>query len=162
MNAGGRQGEIGQFVREVHMLDSTGRVVTRTADEIGFAYRATNLGDCVVLGVTLKLQHGDGKRAQRSYRQILVERRQSQPPRTARSAGCIFKNPPQHAAGRLLEDAGLKGVRAGGAEISRQHANFILAYDDATAEDVLNLIQLAKDRVREATGIELEPEVEIW
>lgn len=162
MNAGGRHGEIGRFVREVRVLEPEGQVVIRTADEIGFAYRHTNLGDCVVLGVTLRLQRGDGEHALTRYREILAERQRNQPPLAARSAGCIFKNPPQGAAGRLLDEAGLKGVRVGGAEISTRHANFILAHDDATADDVLNLIQLAKDRVREATGIELEPEVEIW
>jgi UDP-N-acetylmuramate dehydrogenase len=162
MNAGGRHGEIGRFVRQVRVLDSDGQVVTRVADQIGFAYRHTNLADCVVLDVTLKLQHGDGRRALMRYRDILAERQRSQPPPTARSAGCVFKNPPQHYAGRLLDEAGLKGVRIGGAEISTQHANFILAYDDATADDVLDLIELAKQRVWEAMGIELEPEVEIW
>ena len=162
MNAGGRHGEIGRFVREVRVLEPEGQVVTRAADEIGFAYRNTRLGAGIVLSVTLKLQRGDGQRALGRYHEILAERQRSQPPLAARSAGCVFKNPPQHAAGRLLDEAGLKGVRAGGAEISTRHANFILAHDDATADDVLNLIQLAKDRVREATGIELEPEVEIW
>jgi UDP-N-acetylmuramate dehydrogenase len=162
MNAGGRHGEIGRFVRHVRILDSNGQVVTRSADEISFGYRHTNLRDCVVLDATLVLQRGDGARALTRHRDILAERQRSQPPLGARSAGCIFKNPPQGPAGRLLDEAGLKGVRVGGAEISARHANFILAHDDATADDVLNLIQLAKDRVREATGVELEPEVDIW
>ena len=162
MNAGGHYGEIGRFVRQVRVLEPERQVVTRAADEIGFAYRHTNLGDCVVLGVTLRLQRGDGEHALSRYHEILAERQRSQPPLAARSAGCIFRNPPQHSAGRLLDEAGLKGVRVGGAEISPRHANFILARDDATADDVLNLIQLAKDRVRKATGIELEPEVDIW
>jgi UDP-N-acetylmuramate dehydrogenase len=162
MNAGGRHGEIGQFVRDVRILDSRGQVVTRSADEIEFAYRHTSLGGCVVLGVTLKLERGDGKLALNRYREILAERQHSQPAAAARSAGCVFKNPPQRPAGRLLDEAGLKGFRVGGAEISTRHANFILARDGATAEDVVNLIEYAKDRVRETAGIELEPEVEIW
>jgi UDP-N-acetylmuramate dehydrogenase len=162
MNAGGRHGEIGQFVRDVRVLDSGGTLVTRAADQVGFAYRHTNLGNCVVLGATLKLERGDGQLARERCRAILAERQHRQPPAAARSAGCVFKNPPQQPAGRLLDAAGLKGVRVGGAEISTRHANFILARDDATADDVLNLIQLARDRVRETSGIELEPEVEIW
>ena len=162
MNAGGRYGEIGRFVRDVHLLDLDGQMVTRAASEIGFAYRHTNLDDRIVLGVTLKLVHGDGAQALQRYREILTEKQRDQPPLAARSAGSIFKNPSQQPAGRLLDQVGLKGVRVGGAEISTRHANFILAYDDATADDVLNLIQLAKERVRQATGIELEPEVDIW
>jgi UDP-N-acetylmuramate dehydrogenase len=162
MNAGGRYGEIGRFVLDVRLLDSSGQIVTRAASEIGFAYRHTNLEGCIVLGVTLKLERGDGAQALRRYREILMEKQREQPPLAARSAGSIFKNPPQQPAGRLLDQVGLKGMRVGGAEISTRHANFILAYDDATAEDVLNLIELAKERVREATGIELEPEVDIW
>ena len=162
MNAGGRYGEIGRFVRDVHLLDSDGQTVTRAASEIGFAYRHTNLDDRIVLGVTLKLVRGDGAQALQRYREILTEKQRDQPPLAARSAGSIFKNPSQQPAGRLLDQVGLKGMRVGGAEISTRHANFILAYDDATADDVLNLIQLAKERVRQATGIELEPEVDIW
>ena len=162
MNAGGRYGEIGRFVRDVHLLDLDGQMVTRAASEVGFAYRHTNLDDRIVLGVTLKLVHGDGAQALQRYREILTEKQRDQPPLAARSAGSIFKNPSQQPAGRLLDQVGLKGVRVGGAEISTRHANFILAYDDATADDVLNLIQLAKERVRQATGIELEPEVDIW
>ena len=162
MNAGGRYGEIDRFVRDVHLLDLDGQMVTRAASEVGFAYRHTNLDDRIVLGVTLKLVRGDGAQALQRYREILTEKQRDQPPLAARSAGSIFKNPSQQPAGRLLDQVGLKGMRVGGAEISTRHANFILAYDDATADDVLNLIQLAKERVRQATGIELEPEVDIW
>jgi len=162
MNAGGRYGEIGRFVQDARLLDSSGQIVTCSASAIGFAYRHTNLEDCIVLGVTLKLARGDGAQAMQRYREILTEKQGDQPPLAARSAGSIFKNPTEQPAGRLLDQAGLKGVRIGGAEISTRHANFIVAYDDATADDVLNLIELAKERVRQATGIELEPEVDIW
>jgi UDP-N-acetylmuramate dehydrogenase len=162
MNAGGRDGEIGELVRDVRVLDASGQTVTRTAPEVGFAYRHTALGDCVVLGVTLVLRRGDAQEALQRHREIWNEKYAKQPPLAARSAGCVFKNPPGQPAGRLLDEAGLKGTRIGGAEISTRHANFIVAHDDATADDVLNLIQLAKERVQQATGIELQPEVEIW
>jgi UDP-N-acetylmuramate dehydrogenase len=162
MNAGGRAGEIGDFVRDVRVLDPQGEFATRTASEIGFAYRRTALDDCIVLAATLALRRGDGQRALQDHREIWNEKYARQPPLAARSAGCIFKNPPGQSAGRLLDDAGLKGTRVGGAEISTRHANFIIAHDDATADDVLNLIQLAQERVRETAGIELEPEVAIW
>jgi UDP-N-acetylmuramate dehydrogenase len=162
MNAGGRHGEVGSFVRSVRLLDSQGVVHTRAADKVGFAYRHSDLDGCVILSVVLELQRGDSEAALARYRELRAERRQLQPPVAARTAGCIFKNPPGEAAGRLLDQAGLKGTRVGGAEISTAHANFIVADDSATAADVLDLIQLAKDRVRKTAGIELEPEVDIW
>lgn len=162
MNAGGRYGEIGSLVRDVRVLDPSGQTATRSTADVGFAYRHTNLAGCILLSVTLTLQRGDAQAALARHRQIVEEKRKNQPPLTARSAGCIFKNPPSQSAGRLLDEAGLKGTRVGGAEISTQHANFIIASAGATAEDVLNLIQLAKERVQQATGIELQPEVEIW
>lgn len=162
MNAGGRHGEIGGLVREVRVLEPNGEIVARRAAEVGFAYRRTNLDGCVVLGVRLGLQREDAEWALERHRQIWNEKHENQPSIAARSSGCIFKNPPGQSAGRLLDEAGLKGVRVGGAEISTRHANFIVAGDDATADDVLKLIQLAKERVREARGVELQPEVDIW
>jgi UDP-N-acetylmuramate dehydrogenase len=162
MNAGGHQGEIGQFVRQVRLVDSDGQLVTRSAATLGFSYRNANLQDGIVLDVTLALQRGDAEEALRRYRVIWNAKYESQPPLAARSSGCVFKNPPGQSAGRLLDQAGLKGTRIGGAEISTRHANFIVADGGATSQDVLNLIQLAKERVRQTTGIELEPEVEIW
>jgi UDP-N-acetylmuramate dehydrogenase len=162
MNSGGRHGEIGEFVRDLRLLDRDGQIVTRPAAEVGFAYRHTNLAGCIVLGVTLALEQGDAEAALKRYREIWSEKYASQPALGSRSSGCIFKNPPEQSAGRLLDEAGLKGVRVGEAEISPLHANFIVAHDGATAQDVLDLMQLAKERVRQAAGIALEPEVEIW
>ncbi len=162
MNAGGRYGEIGRFVRLVRVMERDGTLVDRSASEVGFAYRHSQLAGCVILAATLSLRPGDAEAARRRHRAIWMEKYGSQPALAARTSGCVFKNPPGAAAGRLLDQAGLKGTRIGGAEISRRHANFIEAHDDATAADVLHLITLAKERVRAATGIELEPEVEIW
>lgn len=162
MNAGGRYGEIGRFVRLVRVMERDGTLVDRSASEVGFAYRDSQLAGCVILAATLSLRPGDAEAARRRHRAIWMEKYGSQPALAARTSGCVFKNPPGAAAGRLLDQAGLKGTRIGGAEISRRHANFIEAHDDATAADVLHLITLAKERVRAATGIELEPEVEIW
>ena len=162
MNAGGRYGEIRQFVDSVRTLTPASETTTLTAERIGFSYRHSELADHIILQVTFVVPKGDGEFARQRYREIFLEKQQNQPPLAARSAGCIFKNPPGQAAGRLLDETGLKGTRIGGAEISPRHANFILAYDNATATDVINLIVYAKERVKEATGIELCPEVEIW
>lgn len=162
MNAGGRYGEIGQFVREVRTVAPDGQRAALPAQAVGFAYRRTSLGERIIVGVTFGLRHGDARQALERHRQIWTEKYATQPPLAARTAGCIFRNPPQRPAGRLLDEVGLKGARVGGAEISARHANFIVAHDGATAADVLNLIELARQRVRQATGIELQLEVEVW
>lgn len=162
MNAGGRYGEIGALTRAVRVLDPEGRITTRSAEEIGFAYRHANLDGCIVLAVTLALRRGDIQQARARYREILSERQASQPPLGARSAGCIFKNPSGKSAWRLIDEVGLRGARLGGAEISTRHTNFIVANKDATAGDVLGLIQLATERVRREQGVTLQPEVDIW
>lgn len=162
MNAGGRYGEIGQFVREIRVLNPEGQIHSQSAADVGFAYRHTNLRDCVILSATLALSRGDAQQALVRHREIWNEKYASQPALAQRTSGCVFKNPPGQPAGLLLDRAGLKGVRIGGAEISTRHANFIVAHDGATAADVLELLSLAKERVRAATGIDLEPEVEIW
>lgn len=162
MNAGGKYGEIANFVRSVRVIEPTGQVVTRTSPQLGFRYRQSELNGGIVLGATLELTPGDGPAAEARFKQVWNEKYATQPPVSARSAGCIFKNPAGHSAGKLIDQAGLKGERIGGAEFSRRHANFIVAQDGATARDVLDLIALAKDRVWNASGVELQLEVEIW
>jgi UDP-N-acetylmuramate dehydrogenase len=162
MNAGGKYGEIGQFVRHVRVVERDGAVAVRPALRVGFGYRRTDLDGCVVLGATLSLREGDRQAGLARHREIWNEKYATQPPVGVRSAGCIFKNPPGHKAGLLLDQAGLKGRRVGGAEISARHANFIVAYEGARASDVLELIALARDRVWNHSGVELEMEIEVW
>jgi UDP-N-acetylmuramate dehydrogenase len=162
MNAGGRYGEIGQLACSVRLLDADGQIVSRKAAEVGFAYRRTNLAGCAVLATTLELQPGDREAALERHRRIWSEKHAQQPAVALRSAGCIFKNPPGRSAGWLLEQAGLKGVRIGGAQISEKHANFIVAEAGAKARDVLDLICLARDRVWNRSGIQLELEIDVW
>lgn len=162
MNAGGKYGEISTFVQAVRLIDPSGRVVTRSREQIPFSYRHSGLEDCVVLGATLKLARGDREAALNRHREIWSEKHAQQPAVADRSCGCIFKNPPGRSAGRLLDEAGMKGVRVRGAEISTKHANFILAGADASAQDVLDLIALAKDRVWNHSGVKLELEVDVW
>lgn len=162
MNAGGRYGSIGQYVRDVRLMGPDGRVRLRTAEELGFEYRSSKLDGGVVTAATFELTPGDPHAALERFSRIWNEKHASQPAVSAKSAGCVFKNPAGHAAGALIDQAGLKGHRRGGAEISTRHANFIVAHAGAKAQDVVDLIVLAKDRVRSETGIELELEVEIW
>lgn len=162
MNAGGRYGEVCEFIRRVRVLEADGRLADRDNAQIGFRYRGSDLAGCVVIATTFALRKGDGEAALARHKRIWNEKYATQPPVSARSAGCIFKNAPDAAAGKLLDEAGLKGVRIGAAEISARHANFIVAHDGATATDVVRLIELARQRVRERFNIDLEPEVEIW
>jgi UDP-N-acetylmuramate dehydrogenase len=162
MNAGGKHGYLAQFVTSASLMTPAGDVQVRSNSELGFGYRSTRLDGAIVLEATLVLTPGDVSAAMERFREIWNEKYATQPPVSAKSAGCIFKNPPGHAAGRLVDEAGLKGVRRGQAEISPRHANFIMAYPGARAADVLDLIALAQQRVRARTGIELEPEVDIW
>jgi UDP-N-acetylmuramate dehydrogenase len=162
MNAGGRHGYVADYLRQVRLMSPDGQVQTRSADQLSFGYRTSRLNGCVVVAATFELKPGDRAAALDRYRRIWAERSASQPAFGSRSAGCIFKNPPGQAAGKLIDEAGLKGERRGGAEISRQHANFIVAHPGATAQAVLDLIALARERVRSQTGIDLELEVEIW
>ena len=162
MNAGGKHGNIAQFTREVRVLDANGGVSTRSAEKVGFGYRRTNLAGGIVLGATFTLTPGEPGDIEARARAIWNEKRDTQPALGQRTAGCIFRNPPGDSAGRLIDACGLKGACRGQARISRKHANFIIAEQGATAQDVLDLIEHTKECVHKSVGIELEIEIEIW
>jgi|YNPBryantNP2012_1023418.scaffolds.fasta_scaffold07826_4 UDP-N-acetylmuramate dehydrogenase len=162
MNAGGRYGTISQYVHAVRLVRADGTPEVRSAAEMGFGYRTSGVGDAVVVEATFVLTPGDPQEVAARFRRIWQEKAASQPAVAARTAGCVFKNPPGHSAGALIDQAGLKGCRRGQAEISTKHANFIVAHAGATARDVLDLIALARETVARRTGITLEPEIEIW
>lgn len=162
MNAGGRYGNIATHLRHVRLMRPDGTSEVRPPGELGFGYRTSQLEGAIVLGATFALAPGDSTAARTRHEQIWREKYRTQPPLSARSAGCIFKNPAGHAAGALLDKAGLKGTRSGDAEISTQHANFIVAGPHATARDVLDLIHRAQERVRQSAGVELDLEIEVW
>lgn len=163
MNAGGKYGCVADFAETVRVLNcATGAVEVRTANEVGFSYRNSALDDCVVLSATFALTPADRDELQTRHRTIWNEKYATQPPLSNRTSGCIFKNPANDAAGRLIDGAGLKGHTLGAARISEKHANFVVASETATAQNVLDLIDVAKDRVRQEFGVELELEVDIW
>lgn len=162
MNAGGKHGSIGDLIEWVRVLRPDGQIVKLSADAVGFSYRRTNLAQHIVLAARCKLEPSSPEMLHRRYSEIWNEKYRTQPPLSQRSSGCVFKNPGPAPAGKLVDEAGLKGRRIGGAEISGTHANFIVAANGATAQDVLDLIQLAQDCVRARSGVELELEVEVW
>jgi UDP-N-acetylmuramate dehydrogenase len=160
MNAGAHQRSIADVLTTARVVDlSTGDARDVPVGEMEYAYRHSNLGphDLVTSGV-VRLSPGDPSEIGRRIADFLRWRREHQPP--GRSAGSVFKNPPGDSAGRLIDAAGAKGVRVGGAEVSARHANFIVADPaGATASDVWTLIVQLRRIVADATGIVLEPEV---
>ncbi len=162
MNAGGRYGNVGDVVESVNVVCSDGTGVSLARADLQFDYRDSNLAGSIVTQVTFAFKSADREETLARYREVWTEKHAEQPAVSAKSAGCIFKNPPQAPAGKLIDDVGLKGTRRGHAEISTRHANFIVAHPGATAADVVQLIEHTKDRVLSETGIELQLEVEIW
>jgi UDP-N-acetylmuramate dehydrogenase len=160
-NAGYGGGQIGDLVESVTVLGRGGACEKLSAAEIGFGYRSSGLtGRGVILEGTLRLRPGEREAIGREMHRLAALRRSRQPV-GAPSAGCIFKNPPGDAAGRLLDAAGMRGASEGGARISERHANFIVNRGGARAADVKRLIARAARRVEEKFGITLSLEIEI-
>lgn len=160
-NAGGRSGDIGQFVRSVTVLTARGEEFVRSEDELSFAYRTSNIDELAIIAAEFALQPDDPHEITQRMRKLWIMKKATQP-LSFQSAGCIFKNPRGLSAGALIEQAGLKGTRIGGAEINDRHANFIVAEPGASSQDVLRLIELARSRVAEQFGVDLELEIRIW
>jgi UDP-N-acetylmuramate dehydrogenase len=160
-NAGGRAGDIGQFVDSITVMNAKGEISTRNGDELWFGYRESNIDELMILDGTLKLQPGDSEEITRRMRKLWIMKKATQP-LSFQSAGCIFKNPRGLSAGALIEQAGLKGIRVGAAEISDRHANFIVTNPGAKSDDVLRLIDLIRSKVSEQFGVDLELEIKIW
>ncbi len=161
MNAGGKYGEIGSVVRRVWTVDRSGCRREWKQEELGFRYRGCALQDEIIERAELELSPTEAARTMARYREIWEFKRRSQP-LSSHSAGCIFKNPPGASAGALIDRAGLKGTTVGGAAVSAQHANFIVASRGASATDVIRLIRLVRRRVKESFGVDLELEVKLW
>jgi UDP-N-acetylmuramate dehydrogenase len=161
MNAGAFGGEIAAAVEMVHGVSAEGEPKSIARDGVGFAYRRTELPPNFVLtSVTFQLSRGDRDKLCAKVLELRAKRAARQP-RGVPNAGSIFKNPSGNFAGRLLEGAGLKGVRVGGAAFSEQHSNFIVNLGGARAEEVRTLIEMARARVREQSGVLLELEVRL-
>jgi len=159
MNAGAFGTEIGDRVVQVRGLTMAGDPVTVTRESAGFGYRAApGLEGLVLLGCELECEPGDGAVLRQSREEILARRAEKQPLEFP-SAGSIFKRPSDDYAGRLVEAAGCKGLREGGAEVSTKHANFILNRGSATATDIHTLMGKVRNRVEERFGVRLETEV---
>jgi UDP-N-acetylmuramate dehydrogenase len=161
MNAGGKYGDIGAVVDTVTVMDTEGTVFDRTRDDLVFDYRSTNIVAKFILGAQLHLEEDDPQRIMHRVREIWMFKRNTQP-LNSKNAGCIFKNPRGLSAGALIDQAGLKGQRVGGAQVSDKHANFILAAEGTTANDIRKLIKLIQERVYDRHQVTLETEVQLW
>lgn len=159
MNAGAWGSSFGDVVTNVTVMTDTGELLTLTHAEAAFEYRHSGLDTyfCVT-GATLALEPGDADTITAQMQNFYKQKVATQP-FAEENAGCMFKNPPDDSAGRLIDISGLKGYRIGGAEVSTVHGNFILNIDNATAEDVLKLVAYIQQQVREKTGISLQTEV---
>ena len=161
MNAGAFGGEIAKVVTLVHGVTGEGEARALTKEEVNFAYRRTQLpANFVISRVDFELHHGDREKLHAKVIELRTKRAARQP-RGIPNAGSIFKNPAGNFAGRLLEAAGMKGHRIGGAAFSEQHANFIVNLGSARADEVRELIEMARNRVKESSGVTLEPEVRL-
>jgi UDP-N-acetylmuramate dehydrogenase len=160
-NAGDRSGDIGQFVRQVEVLDRSGELQIRERDELQFAYRWSNLDDPVILSADFELEPDESGAIVKRMRKAWILRKASQP-LSFQPAGRLFKNPRGLNASALIEQAGLAKTRVGGAEVSERDAAFVVIHQGATARDVLRLIDLVRTRVQEKFTVELELEIAIW
>lgn len=162
MNAGSAGGVVADLLETVTLIDKRGEISPKKADTIAWHYRRAEWPEkSIIVDGTFRLQTTDREKLRREARQWVRTRKKSQPAASA-SAGCFFKNPsPEKPAGRLIEQAGLKGKRVGDAQVSDRHANFIINRGNARASDVLALKQLIEKRVAERFGVILDPEVVI-
>jgi len=160
MNAGAMGGSMFDVVRTVRLMDALGAIYECTAGEMHAVYRGcAGLEARIALEARLEGRAGVREEIEERMNQLSKKRWQSQP--AAPSAGCMFKNPAQIPAGKLIDELGLKGTRVGGAMVSLEHGNFLVNDGTATARDVLELIEVIRQRARAGRGIELETEVEM-
>lgn len=160
-NAGSRGGDIGQWAGRATVMTAGGEIIERSREELLFAYRKSSLDELVILSAEFELEEEDPEELTKRMQKQWIVKKASQP-LSHQNSGCIFKSPSGLSAGVLIEQAGLKGTRVGGAEVSDRHANFIVAEPGATSHDVLRLIELVRSRVADRQGVELELEIEVW
>lgn len=159
MNAGAYGGEMADYVVEVQVIKN-GEIKRINKDECGFTYRYSKLRSMVVLEGIFLLPEGDPDEISRRRKELIMKRNASQPVEIP-NAGCIFKNPKDNYAAKLIDECGLKGKKYGGAMVSPKHANFIVNFDNASAGDVIELIKIVRSTVLDQKSIKLELEVKL-
>ena len=166
MNAGAYGGEMIDVLESVELLspnaDGKWELKTVPADNLGLSYRHSRLQETkeIVVSATLRLQRGDRTEIEEKLAE-LTKKRTSKQPLEFPSAGSFFKRPEGYFAAKLIEDAGLKGVSVGGAQISSKHCGFVINTGNATTDDIVDLMHLVQNTVFDKFGVRLEPEVRI-
>lgn len=162
MNAGAYDGEMKDVIDEVSFIDEDGTVKTISKEDCEFGYRKSIFADStkIILSAKLTLKRGKKEKISEKMRDLNARRKEKQPLEYP-SAGSTFRRPEGHFAGTLIEEAGLKGKMCGGAQVSEKHAGFIVNKENASAEDVLELIGHVQKTVFENSGVKLVPEVKI-
>ena len=160
MNAGAYGGEMKDVLESVTVLTGKGKIIELGRNELELGYRTSVIAKkgYIVLGAALKLERGDGEKI-KTYMDELKEKRVTKQPLEYPSAGSTFKRPEGYFAGKLIEDAGLRGFQVGGAQVSEKHCGFVINRDHATAADIMELMRQVQIRVKENSGVDLEPEV---
>ena len=162
MNAGAYGGEMKQVIVNACVLTSAGEIAVIPADLMELGYRTSVFAknQDIILSAQLKLEYGN-EAVIREYMDELKEQRVSKQPLEYPSAGSTFKRPEGYFAGKLIQDAGLRGFQVGGAQVSEKHCGFVINKDHATATDILSLMEQVSDKVEAEFGVRLEPEVKI-
>ncbi|MBM4102721.1 MAG: UDP-N-acetylmuramate dehydrogenase [Planctomycetes bacterium] len=161
MNAGGRFGDIGTSIQSVSVMDKQGTIFEKTKPELIFDYRQVNITAQVILGATMHLTEDDPEELLKTVKEVWIYKKNTQPLDT-HNAGCIFKNPRGMSAGALIDRAGLKNEKIGGAIVSEKHANFIVTEKGCKSADIKALIGKIQSRVKDQFDVDLELEIEIW
>lgn len=162
MNAGAYGGEMKDVVRSVWAMDYSGNDRHLEYDELKFGYRTSAIQQdkLIVIEADMQLEKGDMQESMNLIAELTRRRREKQP-LSYPSAGSTFKRPVGYYAGKLIQDAGLKGLRVGDAQISDLHAGFIINLGNATAKDVIELIEIVKQKIKSEFNVEMQPEVKI-
>ncbi|MBQ8782922.1 MAG: UDP-N-acetylmuramate dehydrogenase [Clostridia bacterium] len=163
MNAGAYGGEIKDVITKCDYMTSDGVSAQMLKEEMALGYRTSifNKNGCVITGAYFKLKK-DSHESIKERMNDFLSRRKSKQPLEFPSAGSTFKRPEGHFAGALIEQSGLKGVSVGGAQVSEKHAGFVINKGNATAKDVMALVELIQKKVKEDSGVDLEPEIKIF
>ena len=160
MNASAYGGEISNVVIETEYADIDGNVYITKNHDFGYRKSMFTNSKLTILESRIKLEKGNKEEITEKMKELMQKRNEKQPVNKP-SAGSTFKRPEGYFAGKLIEDAGLKGYKVGGAEVSTLHAGFIINSGDATSKDILDLIKYVQDKVKNEFGVDLEPEVRI-
>ncbi len=160
-NSGSRGGDIGQWACRATVMTRAGEILQRDREDLVFAYRQSSLDELVILSAEFDLEDDDPEQLTKRMQKQWIVKKAAQP-LSHQNVASVFKNPRGMSAGMLIDQAGLKGMNIGAVEVSQRHANFIIAHQGATSQDVLRLIDMIRSRVAERLGVELETELEIW